>query len=75
MHSNRNVMFELDCAWDYLVPGGAMVVDDIDANPAFDTFAKTHPEHPSWVCTAEPLAPDPRRFNEKGLFGIICKRE
>jgi predicted O-methyltransferase YrrM len=74
MHSNRNVMFELDCAWDSLAPGGAMVVDDIDANPAFDTFVKAHPEHPSWVCTAEPLAPDMRRFNQKGLFGIICKR-
>jgi hypothetical protein len=75
MHSNRNVMFELECAWDYLAPGGAMVVDDIDANPAFDTFVKAHPGQPSWVCTAEPLAPDMRRFNEKGLFGIICKPE
>jgi predicted O-methyltransferase YrrM len=73
MHSNRNVMFELDCAWDYLAPGGAMVVDDIDANPAFDTFVRAHPGQPSWVCTAEPLTPDMRRFNEKGLFGIICK--
>ena len=73
MHSNRNVMFELDCTWDHLAPGGAMVVDDIDANPAFDTFVRAHPGHPSWVCTAEPLAPDMRRFNQKGLFGIICK--
>jgi hypothetical protein len=75
MHTNRNVMFELDCAWDYLAPGGAMVIDDVDANPAFDTFIKAHPEHASWICTAEPLAPDARRFNEKGLFGIICKGE
>jgi predicted O-methyltransferase YrrM len=74
MHSNRNVMFELECAWRYLTVGGVMVVDDIDANPAFDTFTKSHPEHASFVCTAEPLHPDMRRFNQKGLFGIICKQ-
>ncbi len=75
MHSNRNVMFELELAWRFLSPGGAMVVDDIDANPAFDTFTKAHPGHPSFVCTAEPLGPDMRRFNQKGLFGIVCKAE
>jgi hypothetical protein len=74
LHSNRNVMFELECAWRYLSAGGAMVVDDIDTNPAFDTFTKAHPEHPSFVCTAEPLSPDMRRFNQKGLFGIIRKQ-
>jgi hypothetical protein len=74
MHSNRNVMFELECAWRYLSAGGVIVVDDIDVNPAFDTFTRAHPEHPSFVCTAEPLRPDTRRFNQKGLFGIICKR-
>jgi hypothetical protein len=74
MHSNRNVMFELEWAWRYLSPGGVIVVDDIDVNPAFDTFTKAHAEHPSFVCTAEPLSPDMRRFNQKGLFGIICKQ-
>jgi hypothetical protein len=74
MHSNHNVMFELECAWRYLSAGGVIVVDDIDANPAFDTFTKAHPEHASFVCTAEPLSPDMRRFNQKGLFGIICKQ-
>ena len=74
LHSNRNVMFELECAWRYLSAGGVIVVDDIDANDAFDTFTKAHPEHPSFVCTAEPLSPDMRRFNQKGLFGIIRKQ-
>jgi predicted O-methyltransferase YrrM len=74
LHSNRNVTFELECAWRYLSAGGVIVVDDIDANPAFDTFTKAHPEHPSFVCTAEPLSPDMRRFNQKGLFGIIRKQ-
>jgi hypothetical protein len=75
MHSYRNVMFELEAAWDCLKVGGAMVVDDIDANPAFDVFSRVHQEQPSFICTAEPLAPDIRRFNQKGLFGIICKAE
>ena len=73
MHSRRNVMFELTLAWQCLSPGGFMVVDDIDANPAFRMFAELHPRHPSLICTAEPLSPDLRRFNQKGLFGIIQK--
>jgi hypothetical protein len=74
LHSKRNVMFELELAWRHLSPGGAIVVDDIDANPAFKMFTDLHPEHPLFVCTAEPLSPDMRRFNQKGLFGIICKK-
>jgi predicted O-methyltransferase YrrM len=74
MHTNRNVMFELECAWQYLSVGGVIVVDDIDVNPAFDTFTRAHREHSSFVCAAEPLSPDMRRFNKKGLFGIICKQ-
>jgi predicted O-methyltransferase YrrM len=74
MHSNRNVMFELEWAWRYLSAGGVIAVDDIDVNPAFDTFTRAHAEHPSFVCSAEPLRPDTRRFNQKGLFGIICKQ-
>ena len=73
MHSARNVAFEMELAWKYLNPGGMIVVDDIDINPAFKAFAERHPEHASFVCPAEPLSPDVRRFNQKGLFGIIVK--
>ena len=72
MHSGRNVSFELDLAWKHLRRGGVMVVDDIDVNPAFQAFTGAHPDHQSFICTAEPLSPDRRRFNQKGLFGIIC---
>jgi hypothetical protein len=72
MHSRRNVSFELEFAWKHLRPGGVIVGDDIDVNPAFKTFTDSHPNHKSFVCTAEPLSPDRRRFNQKGLFGIIC---
>jgi cephalosporin hydroxylase len=73
MHSARNVAFEMDLAWKYLSPGGVIVVDDIDVNPSFKAFADRHPEYPSFVCPAEPISPDTRRFNQKGLFGIIVK--
>jgi Methyltransferase domain len=73
LHSARNVAFEMDLAWKYLSPGGVIVVDDIDINPSFKVFAENHPEYPSFVCPAEPISPDPRRYNQKGLFGIIVK--
>ena len=73
LHSERNVLFELDRAWPLLRPGGAIVVDDIDANGGFHTFAAKFPSCPSMICEAEPLHPDLRRFNQKGLFGIILK--
>lgn len=73
MHSERNVRFELDRAWAALRPGGAMVVDDIDANRGFQSFTESFSGHRSMICEAEPLRPDPRRFNQKGLFGIILK--
>lgn len=73
LHSERNVSFELDRAWAALRPGGAIVVDDLDANRAFQTFTLNRPAHQSIICEAEPLRPDLRRFNKKGLFGIILK--
>jgi hypothetical protein len=75
MHSAHNMTFELELAWRHLRPGGVMIVDDIDASPAFAKFLNAHPGHDSLVCTAEPLSPDPRRFNHKGLFGIICRAD
>jgi len=72
-HTERNVRFELDQAWKYLRPGGALVVDDIDSNWGFESFRKAHPGHPTFVCDAEPVRADPRRFNQKGQFGIILK--
>jgi Methyltransferase domain len=73
LHSERNVRFELDRAWANLRPGGAIVVDDVDANWGFRSFTKTFSGHQSVICEAEPLHPDLRRFNQKGLFGIIFK--
>jgi Methyltransferase domain len=74
LHSERNVRFELDLAWEAVRPGGALVVDDVDANNAFRRFTDSISDHQSLICDAEPLHPDLRRFNKKGLFGIILKQ-
>jgi Methyltransferase domain len=73
LHSEQNVRFEVDRAFAAVRPGGAIVVDDIDANWGFRTFTQAFSNHQSMVCEAEPLRPDLRRFNKKGLFGIILK--
>ena len=73
LHSAHNVRFEVDRAWAALPPGGAVVIDDIDANRGFWSFTQSFPGLQSLVCEAEPLHPDLRRFNNKGLFGIILK--
>lgn len=74
LHSERNVRFELDRAWAALAPTGTIVVDDVDANWGFRSFTQTFSGHQSTICEAEPLHPDLRRFNQKGLFGIIRKQ-
>jgi len=73
LHSERNVRFELDRAWARLRSGGVLVVDDVDANWGFRSFTQAFSGHRSIICEAEPLRPDLRRFNKKGLFGIIVK--
>jgi len=63
----------LERVWAALKPGGAVVVDDIDVNWGFRSFSETVSGHRTIICEAEPLRPDARRFNKKGLFGIIIK--
>jgi hypothetical protein len=43
LHSERNVRFELDRAWSILRPGGAIIVDDIDANNGLHSFNEDFP--------------------------------
>ena len=74
LHSEHNVRFEVERAWAALRPGGAIVIDDVDANRGFRCLAETFSGHPSMTCESEPLHPDLRRFNGKGLFGVILKQ-
>jgi predicted O-methyltransferase YrrM len=73
LHTEQNVRFELDGVWAALRPGGAIVVDDIDTNRAFRTFKQAIAGYEAMTCEAEPVRPDLRRFNNKGLFGIILR--
>ena len=73
-HSEYNMLFEMTRAWGALRPGGALVVDDIDLNWAFHDFSRTISAR-KLVAEAEPIRPDTRRFNHKGLFGILIKPE
>jgi predicted O-methyltransferase YrrM len=73
-HSKYNMLFEMTCGWSALRPGGALVVDDIDLNSAFEEFSPAISAK-KLICEAEPIRPDTRRFNQKGLFGVILKPE
>jgi hypothetical protein len=73
MHTERNVRFELDRAWRALRASGGMIVDDIDVNQGFKSFGEAAPAARSFICQSEPLRPDTRRFDGKGLFGAVLK--
>ena len=74
LHSERNVRFELDRAWAALAVNGALVVDDVDANWGFRSFTQALADKQFMIGEAEPLHPDSRRINGKGLFGVILKQ-
>jgi Methyltransferase domain len=71
-HSEYNMLFEMTRAWEALRPGGALLVDDVDLNWAFQDFSRMVNAR-KLIAEAEPIRPDTRRFNQKGLFGILIK--
>jgi hypothetical protein len=72
-HTARNLGFELERVWPALRPDGAVVADDVDLNCAFQAFTSAHAGHRGLLCHAEPLAPDPGRQDDRGVFGVIVK--
>ena len=72
-HTERNVLFELDHAWNAMKPGGVLIVDDVDLNRGLHSFRATHHGHRSIVCPAEPLRPDHGRQDDKGAFAVIAR--
>jgi len=73
LHTAYNTCFELEWAWSFLRPGGAVVVDDIDLNWGFHSFIQACSHHPSYICRSRPLQSDPSRLGGSGLFGIVVK--
>jgi hypothetical protein len=57
-----------------VAPKGALGVDDVDGNRGFRSFTLALPGQQSMIAESEPLRPDLRRFNKKGLFGIVLKQ-
>jgi hypothetical protein len=74
LHTERNVRFELDRAWADMGANGALLVDDVDVNWGFESFNHAFSGQRSMIGEAEPLHPDLRRFNKRGLFGVILKQ-
>jgi hypothetical protein len=73
VHTEYNTYFELEQAWTALRRGGVVMADDIDYSWGFHAFKQANPGHQFLVCHAEPLEPDPPRFDATGLFGIARK--
>lgn len=53
MHTTRNLHFELERVWPALLPGGAMLIDDVEKNTATGQFMQAHPNAPALICSAE----------------------
>jgi predicted O-methyltransferase YrrM len=71
LHTQRNVCFEIKEAKKVLPAGAFAVVDDIDTNWGLQALMTEFPGDRFWVCEAEPVQPDLRRFNKRGLFAVI----
>jgi hypothetical protein len=72
-HSERNLLFELNHAWEVLNPGGAVVADDIDLNCGFHSFVEAHPGQRRCVGHGEPLRPDYGRQDDRGVLAVMQK--
>lgn len=73
-HTERNLLFELEHAWNALTSGGAVIVDDVDLNCGFHSFRRTNPEAPAFIGRAEPLRPDVGRQDDTGVLAVALKR-
>ena len=71
LHTKRNLCFEVTEAVKFLQPSGVIIIDDIDTNWGFHALQQQHPGARFLVCQSEPVRPDPRRFDGKGLFGVM----
>ncbi len=71
LHTKRNVCFEVAEASKVLKPGGFIILDDIDTNWGFHALTEQRAHDDFVICQSEPVRPDRRRFDDRGLFGVI----
>jgi hypothetical protein len=65
MHTARNMSFELRTVWPRLRPGGFVLMDDIERNNSFCSFAdEIGAQHQSLIVSAD---------DERALIGVIQK--
>ena len=65
LHSYRNMKMEFDLAWAVLRPGGVVLSDDIEGNPAFEELTQ-RPDAAVAIAM--------RSGEKNGFFGIAVKR-
>jgi hypothetical protein len=65
-HTRRNILFELQQAWDVIRPGGFLLADDVHGNAGFQDAVRAFGGPPSIVCASD---------DGRGMFGIIRKPE
>ena len=51
LHTAKNTLFEMEQAASIMPPGGVMLVDDIRGHDGFATFARSHPEFTTILCS------------------------
>jgi hypothetical protein len=64
LHTANNMTFELETAWGRLRSGGALLVDDIGLNAAFDSFVRSR-DSKRWLVA--------RHRDKAHLFGVVIK--
>jgi predicted O-methyltransferase YrrM len=71
LHTERNLRFEIAEVRPCLNAGAFAILDDIDTNWGFHTLSAQYPHDRFLIGQSVPVRPDTRRFDDKGLFGVI----
>ena len=61
LHTAENTVFEMEQAASAMSADGVLLVDDIDSNAGFATFANQHPGYETIICPSA---------DRNGMFGI-----
>ena len=64
LHTYRNMRWECETVWPFLRPGGVLIADDIEGNPAFYEFARKVRPALSFAVKEE---------RKESVFGVLVK--